>query len=199
MTAALTLPWDWYPGSIPGNALIHDDAYVETSFSFTRYRSHRPVGLEMGPGAAAYLGTMFDVGPNGRVRLGEYTMSHGAWFICDDEITVGNYTMISWNVVFMDSYRASFAAAERRCELERVAHAEERFLLQGATARPIHVGSNAWIGFDVCIMPGVRIGDGAVVGARSIVFDDVPPYSIAAGNPARVIRRFDAQEELPHG
>lgn len=54
------------------------------------------------------------------------------------------------------------------------------------------VGNDVWIGQNVTIMPGVNIGDGAIIGTNSTVASDIPPYSIAAGNPARVIRkRFD--------
>lgn len=54
------------------------------------------------------------------------------------------------------------------------------------------VGNDVWIGQDATILPGVRIGDGAIVGARSVVSRDVPPYAVVAGNPARLVRqRFD--------
>lgn len=54
------------------------------------------------------------------------------------------------------------------------------------------VGNDVWIGQHATILPGVRIGDGAIVGARSVVSRDVPPYAIVAGNPARPVRRrFD--------
>jgi len=54
------------------------------------------------------------------------------------------------------------------------------------------IGNDVWIGYDALIMPGVTIGDGAIIGARSVVTKDVSPYTIVAGNPARIIRkRFD--------
>lgn len=54
------------------------------------------------------------------------------------------------------------------------------------------VGNDVWIGQNTTILPGVRIGDGAIIGANSTVGSDVEPYTIVAGNPARVIRkRFD--------
>ena len=54
------------------------------------------------------------------------------------------------------------------------------------------VGNDVWIGQDATILPGVHIGDGAIVGMRSVVGSDVAPYAIVAGNPAREIRkRFD--------
>ena len=54
------------------------------------------------------------------------------------------------------------------------------------------IGNDVWIGSEAIIMPGVRVGDGAVIGTRALVAQDVEPYAIVGGNPARVIRkRFD--------
>lgn len=55
------------------------------------------------------------------------------------------------------------------------------------------VGNDVWIGHEALILPGVRIGDGAIIGARAVVAADVPPYAVVVGNPARVVRqRFAA-------
>jgi virginiamycin A acetyltransferase len=54
------------------------------------------------------------------------------------------------------------------------------------------IGNDVWIGYDALVMPGVTIGDGAIVAARSVVTADVPPYAIVGGNPGKVLkRRFD--------
>jgi len=54
------------------------------------------------------------------------------------------------------------------------------------------VGNDVWIGFEATIMPGVIIGSGAIIGTKALVANDVPPYSIVGGNPAKVIKyRFD--------
>lgn len=55
--------------------------------------------------------------------------------------------------------------------------------------RPVVIGNDVWIGSRVIILPGVHVGDGAVIGAGSVVTRDVEPYSIVAGNPARLIRK----------
>ncbi len=58
------------------------------------------------------------------------------------------------------------------------------------------IGNDVWIGQNVTIMPGVHIGDGAVIGANSTVSKNVPPYTIAAGNPVREIRKRFSPKEI---
>ena len=54
------------------------------------------------------------------------------------------------------------------------------------------IGNDIWIGYDATIMPGVTIGDGAIIGTRAVVTRDIEPYEIVGGNPAQVIKkRFD--------
>jgi acetyltransferase-like isoleucine patch superfamily enzyme len=190
---ARTLPWDWYPGTIPENVVIDETAYVETTFSFHLYRSEQPVGVRIGRAASTYLGTMFDVGPRGQVSLGDYALVHGARIICDAAVEIGEYALISWNVVLMDSYRVPLDPGERRRELERAAGRRPRHLAGGGPGRPVRIGRNVWIGFDACVLPGVSIGEGAVVGARSVVSQDVPPHAVVVGNPARIVRQLNEE------
>ncbi len=194
MSGGRTLAWDWYPGTIPGNVVIDETAYVETSFSFYLFRSELPAGVKYGRGASTYLGTMFDVGPQGRVELGEYALVHGARIICDAEVLIGDYALISWNVVFMDTYRLPRDVPARREALERVPAHPLRVGAADVPARPIRLERNVWIGFDACVLPGITIGEGSVVGAKSVVTQSVPPFTVVAGNPARVIRRLDPAE-----
>lgn len=68
-------------------------------------------------------------------------------------------------------------------------HFEDNLPSRGDT----RIGNDVWIGREAVIMPGVTIGDGAIVGARAVVAGSVPAYAVVAGNPARVVRhRFDA-------
>ena len=56
------------------------------------------------------------------------------------------------------------------------------------------VGNDVWIGYESVVMPGVKIGDGAIIAAKSVITTDVPPYTIVGGNPAKIIKqRFDDQ------
>jgi acetyltransferase-like isoleucine patch superfamily enzyme len=197
-TTGRTLPWDWFAGAIPDNVRVAASAYVETTFSFTQFRGERPDAVTIGEGASTYLGTMFDVGPNGRVTLGDYALVHGARIICDAAVTIGDYALVSWNVLLMDSYRVPLDPDLRRELVQRVPSRQPRRLDATGQGRPIHIGRGAWLGFDSCVLPGVTVGDGAIVGARSVVDTDVEPFTIVAGNPARLVRRLTA-EEMAHG
>ncbi|MEO7975779.1 DapH/DapD/GlmU-related protein [Flavobacterium sp.] len=60
-----------------------------------------------------------------------------------------------------------------------------------AICKPVVIGDNVWLGESVCVLPGVTIGEGCVVGALSVVTKSIPPYSIAVGNPAKVVKEYD--------
>lgn len=73
---------------------------------------------------------------------------------------------------------------------EKVTPKLENLPLKGDTV----IGNDVWIGENVTILPGVHIGDGAIIGADSVVAKDIPPYSIAVGNPCHVVKkRFDEE------
>jgi acetyltransferase-like isoleucine patch superfamily enzyme len=165
------LPDDWYDGEVPDNARLDEGSYVESSYAFSRFESRREPGFVMRHGSAAYGGTVFDVGPEGRVEVGRYALLNSVHIICDVAVEIGDHALLSWNVVLMDAYRRP-----------------------GGRLAPIRIGPNVWIGFDSCVLPGVTIGAGSIVGARSVVIESVPPYVIVAGNPARVIRALDSSE-----
>ena len=66
---------------------------------------------------------------------------------------------------------------------------------QNLTPSPVKIGKNVWIGSDCTILPGVEIGDGAIIGAGSVVTKSVPANAIAVGNPARVIKELEVNND----
>jgi putative colanic acid biosynthesis acetyltransferase WcaF len=79
------------------------------------------------------------------------------------------------------------ANISQNCHLCAGSHDYKRWSMP-LDARPIVIGENAWIGADAFVGPGVTVGELSVVGARSVVVKDVPPRTICAGNPCRVIK-----------
>jgi len=59
------------------------------------------------------------------------------------------------------------------------------------TTSPVSIGNRVWLGEHVCVLAGVTIGDGCIIGAGTIVTKDIPSYSMAVGNPAKVIKTYD--------
>jgi acetyltransferase-like isoleucine patch superfamily enzyme len=191
------LPWDWYDGLVPESAVLDDECHVESSYQFLLDRSEPPYGVRVLRGASVHGLTSFDLGPRGRLTFGAFSITNGTQFVCDEEITIGTGCMLGWNAVVMDTRRAPFDPEARAGLLRRVAQAQPRRLLGEVDTAPVRIGSNVYIGFDVMVMPGVAIGDGAVVGSRSVVWDDVEPYAMVVGNPARVVKRLQADESAP--
>jgi len=183
---ARVVPGDWFEGVVPDNVTLEEGCHLETSHSLLRFRSRAVCGLRLQHGAAAYTGTMFDVGPAGTVEVGRHALLNAVRIICDGHVEIGDHALLSWNVLLMDSYREPLGPQARRRHREELAAGRSPSFTP--EVRPIHIGPNVWIGFDSCILPGVTVGEGAIVGAHSVVTEAVPPYSLVAGNPARVVR-----------
>lgn len=115
---------------------------------------------------------------------------------------IGDHTFINHNAYFMDGAPitvGSFCFIGPNCGLYTASHplnASQRN--QGyEKASPITIGKNVWIGGDVIILPGVTIGDGSVIGAKSVVTKDIPPGVLAVGNPCRVLRSITEEDMIP--
>lgn len=119
-------------------------------------------------------------------------------FLCDYgyNVHIGKNFYANHNLVILDEAPVTFGDnvfIAPNCGFYTAGHpidAEERN--KGLEyARPITVGDNVWIGANVCVLPGVSIGDNCIIGAGSVVVKDIPPYSVAVGNPCKVIKTID--------
>ena len=117
-------------------------------------------------------------------------------FHCDYgyNIRIGRDTFINFGCVFLDV--AAIMLGENcqvgpGVQIYAADHPRDRELRRQGyeSGIPVHIGNNVWLGGSAIILPGVSIGDDAVVGAGSVVTRDVPPGSTVAGNPARIIGR----------
>jgi putative colanic acid biosynthesis acetyltransferase WcaF len=86
------------------------------------------------------------------------------------------------------------ANVSQNCHLCAGTHDYKRWSMP-LVAKPIVIGENAWLGADVFVGPGVNIGELCVVGARSVVVKDLPPRTVCAGNPCRVLKKREAPSE----
>lgn len=183
------LAGDWYVADDPDNARIAAHARkalyeFERAFALGQedcwdlLRSAIP-GL--GQGARLLPPVRVDYGDN--ITVGEGTFANYGLVALDvAEIRIGSFCQIGPNVQLLTPVHP-LEPAPRRAGLE--------------AADPIALGDNVWLGGGVIVCPGVSIGEGSVVGAGSVVTRDIPPYSLAVGNPARVIRSLEDSTFAP--
>lgn len=107
-----------------------------------------------------------------------------------DQVVIGDHTLIASRVFISDHNHGNYQVQDP-ASAPKIPPADRPL-----SSRPVRIGQNVWLGEQVCILPGVTIGDGAIVGANSVVTRDIQPNSIAVGNPARVIRLFDASTQM---
>lgn len=123
------------------------------------------------------------------LEIGDRTyVNHRCVFIVSKRISIGRDVYVASNVRFLDSPGHPLDPAERLAK--RPPPPE--------SVQPITVEDNVWIGMDVVVLPGVTIGEGSVIATGAVVTRDVPPYSLAGGVPAKVLRTLrpdDARAE----
>ncbi len=119
-------------------------------------------------------------------------------------ITIGPRVQVNMNTVFLDDFLAGRIVLEAEASLaplvSLVAASHPNNSVLGRVygfgrSAPVRIGRGAWIGVGAVVLPGVTVGEAAVVGANSVVTRDVPAYAIVAGNPARMIG--DVRERVP--
>lgn len=105
-------------------------------------------------------------------------------------IEVGDDVLIAFGVTIMDHDSHSLNFEERKKDVRDWMREEKNWA--GVNMAPVKISNKAWIGARAIVLKGVQIGEGAVIGAGSVVTRDVPAWTLVAGNPARIIRSIDS-------
>jgi acetyltransferase-like isoleucine patch superfamily enzyme len=105
---------------------------------------------------------------------------------------VGDDVLISWGCNIVDHNSHSLKWTERKQDVKDWYQGKKDWA--GVSVRPVKIGNKAWLGLNVTILKGVEIGEGAVVGAGSVVIKSVPPWTIVAGNPATMVREIPIED-----
>lgn len=123
------------------------------------------------------VGVIIKVEPGASLSIGDRVyINAGAFIEAHHELIIGNDVLMAPFASIIDDDRHQVEPGAGLCK------------------GPTIVGNNVWLGRNVAVLPGVTIGDGAVIGANSVVTKSIPPNSFAAGSPAQVVRKLDIPE-----
>ena len=135
-------------------------------------------------------GELMTFGHGGKITVGEYCfIGEQSHIWSAKEIVIGNRVLISHGVNIYDNDTHPINSELRHQQFKSIITGRHPLDIN-LKEESVAIEDDVWIGSSVVILKGVTIGEGAIVGAGSVVTKDVPPYTIVAGNPARVIREI---------
>lgn len=146
-----------------------------------------PHGAKLTLGDEVYIGRYVELGPAGDVSIGDRTSIQDRSIIVGN-VRLGNYCVLSLNVLIASGHHYYDLWPHLT-----IREQDQQALLDPTRAtthnRPVVIEDDCWLGVNSVILRGVKIAKGCIVGSNSVVTRDLAPYSVAAGVPARVIRR----------
>jgi acetyltransferase-like isoleucine patch superfamily enzyme len=171
------LDHDWYDQPLPKNVSIGQGSWLYSSYAFRHYLSKQLSGVSIGDDTGLYNGTFFDLGSNGAVSIGNYCSIVGAIFCTNKQIIIHDYVFIAHEVVLADSAYAH----------PKIIENDKNENINSSSLTSIEIHNNVWIGMRAVLLQGACIGEGAIIGAGAVVDYEVPPYSIVAGSPSKIV------------
>ena len=151
------------------------------ALSTTRIELGKNARFILSPNSMILSGGYFTVSSEGELRIGENCyIAQEVQINCRTQIQIGKNVLIGYQTIMMDYDGHPIYSVQQN-------KGDKSYQLGGST-KPIIIGDNVWIGFRSAILKGVKIGCGSIIGAHSCVTSDVPPNSIVAGNPAKIIK-----------
>lgn len=154
--------------------------------------------LKRGKGSVIYRSVRQDLPPFNHFSLGKYSVVED--FSCLNnavgDLTIGDYTRIGLgNTIIGPARIGNHVNLAQNVTVTGLNHnyqnIEKRIDEQGVSTLPVTIEDDVWIGANAVVLPGVTVGTHSVVAAGSIVSRNIPPYSICAGSPARIIKTYN--------
>jgi acetyltransferase-like isoleucine patch superfamily enzyme len=151
----------------------------------------RRLELQIGRRGEIRFGRFVWIGDGTKIRCHEGVVEIGDKTVLGQECTISAYQRVRIGEQCVIADRAMFIDFDHG-----VIEVERPIRQQGIYKRDVIVGSNVWIGYNACLLRGVRVGDNAIIGSNSVVTKDVPANAVVGGVPAKVIRMREAPSEL---
>jgi acetyltransferase-like isoleucine patch superfamily enzyme len=152
------------------------------------------VELEIGRDAVVKLGRWSWIGHGTKIRAHEGVVEIGAKSVLGQECTISSFQHVSIGRECIVADRVMLIDFDHG-----VVEEERPIRLQGIYKRDVRVGHNCWIGYGACLLRGATVGDNCIIGTSTVVTKDLPPNSVAAGAPARILRMREAPTTLRWG
>jgi acetyltransferase-like isoleucine patch superfamily enzyme len=176
--------WFWYPVANLKNRFLFGaygkDVYIEPGVVI-----NRPRFVHLGDHVRIKRNTSINLHPKDKkskeilLFIGNNVIISESCFISAcNRIVIEENVGISPNVMIIDNSR-------KPGDISRPS--KEQDLKIGY----VHIGADSWIAYGACVLPNVTIGRHCIIGALSVVNEDIPPYSVAVGSPAKVVKRYD--------
>lgn len=163
-------------------------------------------GIKVGKGTVIKLSAEFHLADDAYLEIGNNCgISDYAYFlltgtkpkvIIGNEVVVGRFSMITAKSLIKIGDYTRIGAFVQIIDHNHGTEREKLIMAQESRIKEIIIGKDVWIGAGAKILMGVHIGDGAVIGANAVVTHDMPPYSIAAGVPAKIIKYRGIEDNL---
>jgi acetyltransferase-like isoleucine patch superfamily enzyme len=181
------LEHDWFLQPLPENVSIGQRSWLYSAFAFRHFYSQQASAVRIGTDSGVYNGSFFDLGPQGEIEIGNYCTLVGAIICSNQRIVIHDYVFIAHEVTLADG---AFAIPVTTPGTVPIGTASPGTTSKTTVPPAIEIGENAWIGARAILLAGAHIGAGSIVGAAAVVDFAVPPNSIVAGNPARIVSRI---------
>ncbi len=163
---------------------VNRQDYISTGDKATLYIAEDGV-LHISGSFTMHGSSKIMIHKGGIIELGNQTYLNGGSIECSSHVTIGDECAIADGVHILDnSWHDVF-------ELEECVgdNADLKDKMANRSIRPVKIGNHVWIATDAMVLPGVTIGDGAIVAAGAVVTKDVPDHCMVAGVPAKVVRK----------
>ncbi|AFY75122.1 acetyltransferase (isoleucine patch superfamily) [Synechococcus sp. PCC 7502] len=171
---------------------ISGDKCVFSNNAKVYNHSNKPESINLGNGIT--IDGILEVYNNGSLFIDDYTFIGNSRIFCTNYVSIGKGCWIADHVFIMDSDLHPISAKRRFNDAKNFSKGIFPDVYTNIPSAPTKIQDSVWIGVNCTILKGVTIGEGAIIGAGSVVTKNVPAWTIVAGNPARIIREIPEDE-----